>query len=371
MGRYVALLVSCGLIFLSCRKDEPCATCPPQPGDTTSHNFVWTQSILGGAASSVFYDVAIINDTLAYAAGAVYLTDSTGNVDPNAYNLAKWDGSSWSLIRIQFWTVRGDTKKTSYPAGAVLGFAPDDVWIGVLGDQIVHWDGSSQSDAQFLPTSFKLTKMWGESSSSFYVVGYGGNIFHYVDGSWESLQSGTKLPIRDIWGASSIESIGNRLGTQILAIASGESPDLRNDVLLINGTSVITLSNGGLPGYLRGIWFTTNQSYYVVGDGIYGATSPNPTQWSGETEILTPYTTTCVRGNKANDVFVAGAYGEILHFNGSTWQSFRPQTAIPDGAFTGLAVRGNLVIAVGGSSGQAIADVGKRSGKEVISMSNK
>ncbi|MGA9119922.1 MAG: hypothetical protein WB699_11210 [Bacteroidota bacterium] len=154
-------------------------------------------------------------------------------------------------------------------------------------------------------------------------------------------------------------------------MASGESPDLRNEVLLINGTSVTTLSNIGLPWNLRGIWFATSHFYYVVGDGIYTATSPNPARWSGETEILTPYTTTCVRGNGANDVFIAGSFGEVLHYNGSTWQSFRSQTAIPDGAFSRLAVKGNLVIAVGGASGQAIAVVGKRSAKEVISISNK
>lgn len=337
------------------------ATEPPPPlADTTSHNFLWTQFTVGGAALSVFSDVAIISDTLAYAVGAVYLTDSSGSVDPHAYNVAKWNGTSWSVFRVQFWTVRGDPHKTPYPACAVLGFAPNDVWIGMRGDQIVRWNGNSQTDAQFLPTSFQLNRMWGDNPASFYIVGYGGKILHYEGSSFLPLDSGTDLLIRDIWGVSSSAGNGAQVATQILAVASGDSQDPQSKVLLISRSSVTTLSSVGLPGQLRSIWFVADQIYYVVGDGIYTASKSSPARWYGETEILTPYTTTGVRGNGANDVFIAGAYGEILHYNGSTWRSFRTQTAISDGAYTALAVKGSLVIAVGGSSGKAIAAIGKR-----------
>jgi hypothetical protein len=57
--------------------------------DTTSHNFTWQIDTLGDGSSSVLYDVAIIDDTLAYAVGEIYKRDSVGNWDPNAYNLVK------------------------------------------------------------------------------------------------------------------------------------------------------------------------------------------------------------------------------------------------------------------------------------------
>ena len=40
--------------------------------DTTSHNFTWEIDTLGDGGSSVLRDVAIINDTLAYAVGEIY-----------------------------------------------------------------------------------------------------------------------------------------------------------------------------------------------------------------------------------------------------------------------------------------------------------
>ncbi|MGH2567306.1 MAG: hypothetical protein ACRDGA_03130 [Bacteroidota bacterium] len=36
--------------------------------DTTSHNFAWQTFVLGDG-NSILYDVAIVNDTLAYAVG--------------------------------------------------------------------------------------------------------------------------------------------------------------------------------------------------------------------------------------------------------------------------------------------------------------
>ena len=68
--------------------------------DTTSSNFTWQTFTLGGAASSALFDVAIINDTLAYAVGEIYINDSTGQVDPQPYNLAIWNGNSWRIQKV-------------------------------------------------------------------------------------------------------------------------------------------------------------------------------------------------------------------------------------------------------------------------------
>jgi len=47
--------------------------------DTTSHDFSWQIYTLGdGTGSSCLYDVAIINDTLAYAVGEIYILPPVG-----------------------------------------------------------------------------------------------------------------------------------------------------------------------------------------------------------------------------------------------------------------------------------------------------
>jgi hypothetical protein len=69
--------------------------------DTTSHNFVWRVDIIG-MSSSLLRDVAILASTTAWAVGELFLRDSTGNRDPIPYNLARWDGSTWTADRVLF-----------------------------------------------------------------------------------------------------------------------------------------------------------------------------------------------------------------------------------------------------------------------------
>ncbi len=70
--------------------------------DTTSHSFTWQTFEFGddGASPSSLKDVAIINDSDIWAVGSVYLNDSTGQPDYNAYNAIHWDGNKWELKRI-------------------------------------------------------------------------------------------------------------------------------------------------------------------------------------------------------------------------------------------------------------------------------
>jgi hypothetical protein len=67
--------------------------------DTTSHNFTWQTWTFGEHSSSVLYDVAIVGDEI-WAVGEIYMNDSLGNPDHNAYNAVHWDGNKWELKRI-------------------------------------------------------------------------------------------------------------------------------------------------------------------------------------------------------------------------------------------------------------------------------
>jgi hypothetical protein len=66
-----------------------------------------------------------------------------------------------------------------------------------------------------------------------------------------------------------------------------------------------------------------------------------------------------VKGNGLNDVMVVGAYGEVLHWNGVSWRSYRDITGL-NGSYTSVAVDGNFVIAVGQNDTQAVVAIGRR-----------
>src|SRR3990172_9257403 len=104
--------------------------------DTTSHNFMWTIDTLGDGASSVLNDVAIVNDTLIYAVGEIYLKDSTGQIDPLRYNLAIWNGTKWTLQRLPY-NYQG--QQFVHPIQAVFDKGADDIWFG--GNGVIHWNG--------------------------------------------------------------------------------------------------------------------------------------------------------------------------------------------------------------------------------------
>ncbi len=121
------------------------------------------------------------------------------------------------------------------------------------------------------------------------------------------------------------------------------------------------VSDSGLPTSLSGLWFQPYGRSYIVGDGIYDAAVVNSSPvWRGSVNVITTYYTFAVRGNSVNDLFVVGSYGEVLHFNGSTWKSFREQTQLSYGSYTSVAVRGNLVIAVGYEGNRAVVARGRR-----------
>ena len=319
--------------------------------DTTSHNFTFQIDTLGDGSSSVLYDVAIINDTLAYAVGEIYLRDSLGNWDPNAYNLAKWNGQHWELMRMQFYTICGQASRTPYPAKAIFAFSSNDIWIAMDGDQVARWNGTTQTATTCLPTSFAINKLWGENSNSVYAVGEGGNIMHYSSGTWQRVESGTTLPIWDIFGATN-----SRTGEyEIICVASNHSFPEGRKLLRIKGSSVVALPDSGLPWSIDAIWHVPGRKYIVVGDSVWNVNCLGSI-WTSIRGLPNLYTTS-IAGSALNDIIIGGAFWNLLHFNGIAWRSYFPFIS---GALGGVAIKGNLVIASGYIGNRAVVLQGRR-----------
>lgn len=322
----------------------------PSGPDTTSHAFTWKVTTLGGTGgSSCLYDVAIINDTLAYAVGEIYVA---GEAD--AYNVAKWDGHSWTRGRIPF---IGSCSAVNYPPiRAIWAFSATDVLV-TNGGSIVHYDGTdARMDCgmnQLLTGA--INKICAQSSSNVYAVGNAGSIVHYDGTSWTKIESGTTLPMRGIWGNP---GPSNDPTIQALAIAS-DGQDRR--LISLNGTAARFLPDSGLSNFLYDIWFVPGTPYYIVGAGIHWKASLVDPVWqrypSGE---VTSYMSSRIRGSASNDIFVVGSFCEIVHYNGSTWHNYQDELALLNGVLGGVDVKGNRVIAVGSLGQEALIAVGRR-----------
>jgi hypothetical protein len=310
--------------------------------DSTSHNFTWQTFDFGGdAGSCLLRDVAIINDTLIYAVGAVYLKDSIWQTTYSPNNLLTWNGKNWSPSRIYFYAICGQSYMSSDPINGILPLSPKDVWIAGAGE-IARWNGTSQSEPMCVvsPMSFGINRIWGSDTTSVYAVGDVGNIAQYDGRTWRSLTSGTSLAIQDIWGV-----VDARTGqSQALAVACNTFTTNGIAVLQLSGNTVISVQTAGLPLNVSGVWSASGKEWYVCGDVMCKTKSLN-SAWQKIPDLPFIYQE-CIRGTGPNDIFVVGDFGLVSHFNGSTWYTYPTQPG--ERIYYGLAMKGDLLVAVGG-----------------------
>jgi hypothetical protein len=225
---------------------------------------------------------------------------------------------------------------------------------------VYRWDGySSQAELSLSRLTLSdpnatVEKLWGTSNLSLYGVGNSGTIIHYNGTTWTSIASGTTLDIRDIWGGKN--NVDGSM--EIYATAGNPLISPANAIVQISGTKAQEISTVGIGGGLNGLWFSPGRYYWIVGDGVWEK-HPTLSAASWKMQSITHHTIDAVRGNGINDVFMCGAYGEFLHFNGVSWRSYQSQVGIP-GAYLAIAVHGNIVIAVGEEPPYAVVLIGKR-----------
>jgi hypothetical protein len=326
---------------------------PTGPGqnnqlDTTSHAFTWKTYVLGDGNASTLNGVAIINDTLVYVVGDIEKMDSTGQFDPDPYNLAVWDGYQWLLQRIQFYTICGQSHMTSYPINSIFEFNQNDIWFSD-GDEMVHWTGTNYEHDCSISSQINgaINKIWGTSSNNLYVVGNVGTILHFSSNSWQKLSSGTTTDINDVWGINSL--IGQ---TVYCPTSNSFDPNEDKKILKVtNGNKVDSIKWIGREVY--SVWTPDGNHLYTAGDGVF------ENDGSGWKEMVTgaSIATTRVRGNSNADWIVVGGFGFIAHWNGKDFKIYPPAGDI---IYRGLAMKGNTVVAVGTTGEDAVVTIGKR-----------
>jgi hypothetical protein len=111
------------------------------------------------------------------------------------------------------------------------------------------------------------------------------------------------------------------------------------------------------------VWFSPGRRYYVGGSGmsspIYMKRSLHDPTWLNESIAALRYYVYSMRGTRTNDVFTCGGFGEVGHFNGMSWISYRAVTAV-NGNYYSVACRGDLTVAVGYDYPRAIVAIGRR-----------
>ena len=314
--------------------------------NTTSHDITWQQvETLGDGNSSTLWDVAIINDTLAYAVGEIYLRDSTGQFDPMPYNMAKWNGRTWALQRLTY---------AGYPSPIrfVYALAQNDIWFGI--GYLIHWNGSTYQEVQ-VPVLYgvRSVKMWCNPSGNIYVVGDNGIIVCSADrgASWQRVESGTAVPLNDVWGGS------NRIAGENIVLMTGSDDFTLSErkILRLKADGTIdSLTWGTIYRIPESVWFDRS-SVFVCGDGLFELDQDG--RWR---DLQVPLIfLRSVRGTAANDLIAVGEFGFVIHHNGLSFREYA-ETRLLTGNYKSVAVTLHRIIAVGRSGSTAVALVGTR-----------
>lgn len=332
--------------------------CPEEPEnhddpDTTSHDFIWQTWIFGELGSSHFRDVAIVDENNIWAVGEIFVYDPDSSFNGagwETFNAAHWDGEKWNLIQI----------RNVAPLSSIWYFSENDIWVSSGYPE--HWDGNAWTLYHFqdmgLGENVSTEHIWASYTNDIYFVGYKGSIVHYDGSKFTKIESGTTLPINDICGAYNART----KQYEILAVASNRALDAGRKVLKISGNQVTAVADSGLPWSINSIFFIPGKKYYIVGDGVYESTNIKFSSiwqfWpSGK---ITNYYSEKIRGTGSNDIFIVGHQGEIVHYNGNSWMNYSPQTGLGYGFYLSVALKEDLVVAVGQNYNQAVIAVGKR-----------
>ena len=314
--------------------------------DTTSSNYSWQTLTFGGAASSIFEDVAIVNEHDIWAVGTIFVYDSTGQIDPNIYNAVHWDGNKWELKRIPYYY---QGQAYYHPIQSIYSFTLNVILF--CGNGMLQWDGMKFNEVLISSNvwgPYQINKIWGTSSNDFFIAGNSGNIAHYENGSWQKIESGTELNINDIWGITDYNEKNIVLCAAYNFGSGGEKKLLR-----IRGINIDTIS-WPENRELYTVWFNTTNKIYAGGEGLFVRGN---NKW--KEKISRSYFKFRVRGTSMNNVWTVGGYGLCSHFNGLRWTTYT-EVSLSSGNYEGLDVKDNIVVMVGNEGNSAIVTIGRR-----------
>ncbi len=234
----------------------------------------WTPYTIGGGAQAL----RAVNGV----AGAAYLVGDNGTV-------ARWNGSGWS----------GITSGVYVNFTAVAAVSATEAWATANNGDTFHLDGSMFTNplkAEKL-TDWSLNAIWARTADDVWAVGHAGTFLRWNGKKWIAFDAGTTFLQRSISGT-----------------AANEIWALGDDAMRFDGTSwVVTV--GGTGGG-NAIFAAPGGDVWVVGEaGKILRRVPGSGTWapvaSNTTESLT-----CIHGSAADDIWVGGTKGTLLHWNG-------------------------------------------------------
>jgi hypothetical protein len=328
----------------------PCDTCKDTThhvtsNDSSSHNFIWTQSSISGEAG--------LSGCWVFGQKNIYVVGGS---------LWKNDGLNWK-------DASPSDSKGSWSGGlsgfSMFAFSESDYWLTHSGT-IIHGGGNPSLTYSFGFSTINgpLHSSWGTSSSDMYSVGDGGTILHFDGTAWTKMVTGTTKNLYSIWGTS---------GQNIWA-AGWDINHATSEILHYDGTSwqenILAVNGEGYKWGLGEVWACDSAGHaitFVSGSQLFRKTDASMWREDDSDRIGNRYTDggyigVGVRGNSSNDLIAAGNSGFIAHWNGRSWHDYPDFFDASSQAIglSGLSMKDNTFCAVGDKNGNSWIAIGQR-----------
>ncbi len=278
-----------------------------------------------GWCHTVVPDEQNLRDVWGDGQGTVWTVSAQGNI-------LRWDGAAWTQ---------------HHAAGgalyAVWGSSPTDIWVGgAMG--LLHGTGATSSSITWsvVESPVPVYSIWGTSANDVWAAGYtavpassytGGRLLHYsgppVDADagtgWEVDPVSTPFPGRymKVWGTSATD-----------VWLGGDSTSSRGRVLhrVPDGEGGFTWSAGNQPtsGNFKGAGSISRTNVFLLGFGppetyFTGLSDDDGATftWTHHDGFKTGFAHNAVWGTGPNDIWLAGHFGRLRHWDGTSWRIAR------------------------------------------------
>ncbi len=269
----------------------------------TSHNITWEIDTVG-IAGNLLRDIWGIDENNVWAIGYVSLPEEETGI-------IKWNGNKWESFPSFAGTKTG-----------IFGFSENDIWVvtgGTFG-KATNWNGSNWVEYSFFPppidTVWGLYEIWGSSPDDVWAAGDNGSLIHWDGIEWTIIKTDISEEITALYGTADNDIY--------LAATSGNHSALYH----YNGTE--WLKENDVTGmYAITLWKKPGGNLIIGGTNFVEYTNRTYQQINipGRTRGVIK-----VFGSDHNNIFTAGDFGEITHFDGKTWIDI-DQFEVPNGVY--------------------------------------
>ncbi len=256
---------------------------------------------------------------------------AVGHSSGSAGTMWHFDGNKWTNVKLgQF---EGGTIPAPFDLKDIHGLSGDNIF--AVGNRppfisgasfIIHFDGNKWTEQHAPSESYSLLSVWMNASNDVWACGWNGTLLHYDGIQWKKDSVVVSMPPGATFQLTSIARTPS--GEMLMLGAAYEviPPEMflrwtyyffrrGNNVWTLHDTFVRSEGDrGGKWGAFRLAVLPTGTVYSVDSYGLF--------QWNG-TQWIKRYSniknTAAVFGTDDNNLFVAGAIGLLVHYNGTDW----------------------------------------------------